>query len=67
MSKGHTHHRTSGEAYEQYAFVLKMKTLVTENLHEIHASALAPVLIVIAFKYVPRLGELVEFSFGNAQ
>ena len=67
MTEGHAHHGTRGEADKEYALVLEMETLVAENLHEVHASALAPVLVVVAFEYVPRLDELVKLALSYAQ
>src|SRR3712207_1797973 len=62
VAQGHTHERTAREAQEQPAVVLKLKALIAKNMFEIHTSALAPLLVMVALKYVVRLSRSEEHT-----
>ena len=67
VAHGHAHHGTSGNTDEAYAFVLEGEALIAEDLEEVHATALAPVLVMVALDDVPGFVELAEQVVSHAQ
>ncbi len=67
MTERHTHHWACGETDEEDTLVFKMESLIAEDLLEVHATALAPVLVVVAFEDIPWLVEPVQLLLSNAK
>ncbi len=67
MPHRHSHHRTGRYAYEANTLMHKGEMLITKDFDEVHASALAPVLVVVSLDNVPGLMECAQQFVSQAQ